>query len=587
VNNEAKDGCIRILCIDDGVDWLSSVIEGLRGAAFDYQLVIVPSIPASLRAIENDSFHIGVAKDSSDDYQEIATNLPLIRWPSEARRPIVEVVEEKVGMGIAKATRPEHGPRWTRQERQKKLEAIAAMDRLTASERLMRLLELGAKELGYKSALVTDIVGSEATVLDTYSMKDPICAGFRCPSEYTFCRRVLISEDPIGIPNLEGGPLHDHPARKIFSVESYVACRVSGNPQNQKTLCYISDEPKSELPNEEDFEFIRSLAFRVDVELKNRERENELSLTKSLFDAFMNNSPIVATVKDSSGVFRYVNRISDPALGDWVKSFEGKSDREVVDDSDFEMIRDLDLRVLEKGETVQARYPMHIPNHGVRYLHMIKFPVISPGLGQCVGTVSLDVTPQFEAKRQLAMAYEATLEGWTRTLDVRDSETQGHSRRVAELTVKLARRLGTPEEEIVHIWRGALLHDLGKIGIPDAVLNKAGPLSGEEWEIMRRHPEIALNMLAAIPFLSPALDIPYSHHERWDGSGYPMGLTGEEIPRCARIFAVVDVFDALISDRPYRKAMSQEDALAYIQSVSGTHFDPEVVEAFLEMMRAG
>lgn len=579
------DGIVRILCIDEGQDWLVSVVGALRAATFEYQLVIVPSISRSLSALESESFDIGVAGGSFDDFQSAAPSLPLIRWPSKTTPSLVEAIEQQLGAGMGKAKRTtETELRWARQDRQKKLEAIAAMDRLTASERISRLLEFGARELGHQNALVTDIVGPEATIVEAFSKGDVLRPGLRCPSEYTFCRHVLTSEDPVGIPNIGESFLQDHPARKAFSIESYVACRVSGNPQNQKTLCYVSDEPQPFPPSDDDLEFVRSLAFRIDVELKNRERESELSLTKALFDAFMNNAPIVATLKDAGGVFRYVNRVSDPVLSDWVKGFEGSSDRDVVEDSDFELIRELDVRVLDHGETVQARHPLHIPNHGIRYLHMIKFPVISPNLGRCVGTVSLDVTPQFEAKRQLAMAYEATLEGWTRTLDVRDSETQGHSRRVAELTVKLARRLGTPEEEIVHVWRGALLHDLGKIGIPDAVLNKPGPLSDEEWEIMRRHPKIALDMLTAIPFLSPALDIPYYHHERWDGTGYPEGLSGNQIPRCARIFAVVDVYDALISDRPYREALSQGDALSYIQGVSGTHFDPEVVDEFLKMI---
>lgn len=183
----------------------------------------------------------------------------------------------------------------------------------------------------------------------------------------------------------------------------------------------------------------------------------------------------------------------------------------------------------------------------------------------------------------LAVAYETTLEGWARTLELRDRETQGHSQRVLDMTLRLARKLGFTDEEIIHVQRGALLHDIGKMGVPDSVLLKEGPLNDEEWEIMHKHPVYAYDMLSTIPFLRKAIDIPYCHHEKWDGTGYPRGLKGEEIPLSARIFAVVDVWDALRSDRPYRPAWSDEEALAYIKDQAGKHFDPAVVDAFLEI----
>lgn len=184
----------------------------------------------------------------------------------------------------------------------------------------------------------------------------------------------------------------------------------------------------------------------------------------------------------------------------------------------------------------------------------------------------------------LLEAYDATLEGWTRALDLRDHGTEGHTQRVTEMTVRLARVMGIAEEELVHIRRGALLHDMGKVGVPDAILHKPGPLSDEEWAVMRRHPEFAQRMLVPIKFLQPALDIPYCHHEKWDGSGYPRGLKGEEIPRAARVFAVVDVWDALKSDRPYRESWSAERVREYLLNATGTHFDPEVVQAFLTLI---
>jgi putative nucleotidyltransferase with HDIG domain len=184
----------------------------------------------------------------------------------------------------------------------------------------------------------------------------------------------------------------------------------------------------------------------------------------------------------------------------------------------------------------------------------------------------------------ISQAYDATLEGWSRMLDLRDQVTEEHTHRVTELTVKLAERMGVPESELGHIRRGALLHDIGKMGIPDAILQKPGPLTDAEWAIMQTHPEKAYKVLSRIHYLLPAVDIPYCHHEKWDGTGYPRKLKGEEIPLSARIFAVVDVYDALNSDRPYRKAWEKEKALAYIREQSGKHFFPQAVRAFCEMV---
>jgi len=186
----------------------------------------------------------------------------------------------------------------------------------------------------------------------------------------------------------------------------------------------------------------------------------------------------------------------------------------------------------------------------------------------------------------LLRAYDATIEGWSYALDLRDRETEGHTQRVTELTLRLARALGLKGEVLVHLRRGALLHDIGKMGVPDSILHKAGPLSEEEWVLMRQHPVFAYEMLSRIEYLRPALDIPYCHHEKWDGSGYPRGLKGEEIPLAARIFAVVDVWDALTSDRPYRPAWTREQAIAYLREQAGKHFDPHIVEVFLrEVLR--
>ena len=183
---------------------------------------------------------------------------------------------------------------------------------------------------------------------------------------------------------------------------------------------------------------------------------------------------------------------------------------------------------------------------------------------------------------ELAMAYDATIEGWSRALDLRDRETEGHTQRVTDMTVTLARKMGLSEERLILIKRGALLHDIGKMGIPDTILHKPEELTTEELQIMRKHPQLAYDMLEPIAYLRDALNIPYCHHEKWDGTGYPRGLSGTQIPLEARLFALVDVWDAITTDRPYRKGWSREKALSYIREQSGTYFDPQLVEMFLE-----
>ncbi|UCD34066.1 MAG: HD domain-containing protein [Nitrospiraceae bacterium] len=204
------------------------------------------------------------------------------------------------------------------------------------------------------------------------------------------------------------------------------------------------------------------------------------------------------------------------------------------------------------------------------------------------GAIAVDNANLFEelqtSNTELMLAYETTIEGWSRALDLRDKETEGHTQRVSELTVHVARQLRIRDEDIIHIRRGALLHDIGKMGVPDSILLKPGPLSDEEWKIMKLHPVYAYQMIYPIEYLRPAIDIPYYHHEKWDGSGYPKGLKGDEIPVSARIFAIVDVWDALRSDRPYRSAWPREKVADHIRSLSGTHFDPALVGVFLEAL---
>lgn len=240
--------------------------------------------------------------------------------------------------------------------------------------------------------------------------------------------------------------------------------------------------------------------------------------------------------------------------------------------------------LVAKGQTkgvieIFHRAPLHPDNDWLNFLETLA--------GQAA--IAIDNASLFEELQRtnldLSLAYDATIEGWSKALDLRDRETEGHTRRVVEMALDLARAMGVPEDELIHIRRGALLHDIGKMGVPDAILHKTGALNEKEWEIMRQHPTFAYEMLYPISYLRLAINIPYCHHERWDGSGYPRGLKGEQIPLAARIFAVVDVWDAITSDRPYRKAWTREAAIEYLQENAGKQFDPQVVETFLRMLK--
>jgi putative nucleotidyltransferase with HDIG domain len=221
------------------------------------------------------------------------------------------------------------------------------------------------------------------------------------------------------------------------------------------------------------------------------------------------------------------------------------------------------------------RSPLHADHNWLDF-----FKTLAGQAAIAVDNVNLFANLQ-TANLELKVAYDNTLEGWVRALDLRDKETEGHTQRVTDLTVRLARSMGVPEADLTHVYRGALLHDIGKMAIPDAVLLKPGPLTPEERKIIEQHPIYAYEFLSSIPYLRPALDIPYCHHEKWDGTGYPRGLKGEQISQVARIFAVVDVWDALRSDRPYRKGWPEDKVRQYIREQAGQHFDPRMSEVFL------
>jgi putative nucleotidyltransferase with HDIG domain len=232
------------------------------------------------------------------------------------------------------------------------------------------------------------------------------------------------------------------------------------------------------------------------------------------------------------------------------------------------------LGVLE----IFQRSPLNPDSDWINFLKMLA--------GQAA--IAIDSATMFKelqiSNLELSLAYDATIEGLSRALDLRDKETEEHTRRVADIAMRLAESLGVEDSDRVHMRRGAILHDIGKVGIPDQILFKPGPLIEDEWKIMRRHPDIAVQLLSPVTYLAPALDIPHWHHERWDGTGYPDRLRGEEIPFSARLFAFADVYDALTSNRPYRSAWRKHEALEYIKEQSGKHFDPHIVPVFLELV---
>jgi len=298
-------------------------------------------------------------------------------------------------------------------------------------------------------------------------------------------------------------------------------------------------------------------------------------------------APLVLWALDNSGVFTLSEGRGLEALGLEPGEVVGRSVFEVYE-GNTEVLND--ARKALAGHRVRSAVRV-----GEQVYESRQRPLLDPS-GKVVGVLGIaaDVTARERAMTELEAtnlaltnAYDSTLEGWVRALDLRDRETEGHTKRVTKLAVELARRMGVPEDDLVHVRRGVLLHDIGKIGIPDSVLKKPGPLDDDEWKLMRRHPVWAHEMISSVGFLQPALDVPYCHHERWDGQGYPRGLSGESIPLSARVFAVVDVWDALRSDRPYCEAWDEERVLAYLREQAGGHFDPAVVEEFLAMLTDG
>lgn len=314
--------------------------------------------------------------------------------------------------------------------------------------------------------------------------------------------------------------------------------------------------------------------------------ERALAYSEEKFYKAFNTTPVMMSVEDNKGIFIDVNQSFLDTLGFRKDQVIGRRASELNFTYSLTDLIALQKESRKEGtlKDFETRIKKKSGELGIILLSSDDFYM--DGVKHTV-TSGLDITDRKQAEKKLIETYDITLEGWAKALELRDQETEGHTRRVTELTVKIARKYGIPAEEINDYRRGAILHDIGKLAIADNILLKPGKLNHEEWQIMSQHPWLGYKLLAPITFLNNSLDIVLHHHEKWDGSGYPKGLQRENIPLSARIFAVVDVWDAVQSDRPYKKAWPKEEAIALIKEGVGTHFDPAIVDIFLNMVETG
>lgn len=330
----------------------------------------------------------------------------------------------------------------------------------------------------------------------------------------------------------------------------------------------------------------QALASHAAGALRTAKLFTELESREAYFRALTEHAAEGVAVLNRNGHFKYISPVQEQILGYDTRSIDLSALKQKIHPEDLALVRHAFLRSRRFPKTlVSLTFRIQNSKGRWRVLEATLNNLLENPAVRGVVVNFRDVTRQKQAEEQLRQAYDETLAGWARALELRDKDTEGHTRRVVDLTMRLARALKLDEEQLIHIRRGALLHDIGKVAIPDAILHKTNTLTIEEWEVMRRHPQYAYDMLKDIAYLRPALEIPYCHHEKWDGSGYPRGLKGKEIPLSARIFALADVWDALTSDRPYRPGWERERALRYIQEQAGKHFDPELVELFVQLIQ--
>jgi len=376
----------------------------------------------------------------------------------------------------------------------------------------------------------------------------------------------------------------------IILMTSYGNERIAVEALKSGAVDYVVKSPESML----DMPHIAGRAIEQwEARAERARMQKALLESEAQFRLLAENASDMIARLSTDGRMLYVSPACKTILGYDPEELTGRVSYDLIHREDA-----ADVRNLLKTESVDATYTVtyraiHKNGHYV-WLESTARAILDRGTGAIieVQTASRDISERKRAEKALQVAhenlqeaYEKTIEGWVRALDLRDRETEGHTQRVTELTLKVARTLGFNEDELAHIRRGALLHDMGKMAIPDEILQKPGPLNEAEWEKMRHHPIYAYEMLSHIAYLHPALEIPFHHHERWDGSGYPRGLRGEEIPLAARLFAIIDVWDALSSDRPYRKKLPRGEVVQYIKEKSGILFDPKLVDIFFAVIQ--
>lgn len=382
---------------------------------------------------------------------------------------------------------------------------------------------------------------------------------------------------------------HDPLSTPIILMTSYGNERIAVEALKSGALDYVVKSPESML----DMPHLAERAIQQwAVRAERVKMQKALLESESQFRLLAENASDMIARLSTDGHILYVSPACETILGYAPHELTGAVSFDLIHVKDISSIKDL-FKGKQYDTTRTVTYQaLHRDGHFV-WLETSARAILDRKTDSVseIQTASRDITERKKAEKalqdahdHLQEAYQRTIEGWVRALDLRDRETEGHTQRVTELTIKVAKTLGFSEEELTHIRRGALLHDMGKMAIPDDILQKPGPLNEVEWERMRRHPMYAYDMLSPIAYLLPSLDIPFCHHERWDGSGYPRGLKGEEIPLVARLFSIVDVWDALSSDRPYRKKMPRWEVVSYLREKSGILFDPKLVDIFLSVI---
>lgn len=381
----------------------------------------------------------------------------------------------------------------------------------------------------------------------------------------------------------------DEPTPPIIIMTSYGSERNAVNVIKSGALDYIvkSSESMTDMPHiaERAIEQWKTIQDKEEIQI-------QLTESEAQFRLLAENSSDMISKHDITGIFLYVSPACKTILGYDPDELTNTSVTLLVHPEDAKQVIDLLATPDWNDVTVTVDYRARHKNGDYVWIETTaRLFYDDRNNRQEFQASSRNITERKEAEdalqrahADLQEAYDKTIEGWVRALDLRDKETEGHTQRVTEMTMILAKVIGCSEDELVHIRRGALLHDMGKMGIPDEILQKPGPLTDDEWVIMRRHPELAYQMLSKIKYLEEAITIPYYHHERWDGSGYPHKRKGDNIPLHARLFAVVDVWDALSSDRPYRKKMRHNEVIDYLQKESGRLFDPQMVEQFIPLI---